>query len=118
MSRTFIYCQSCECVQEYGSCDHDQSKKGSEKVLSPVFKPYYSESHDVQVNSRAEHEKLCRTHGAPIGDYTKIRERHSFIKKNKEEIIAERYAKIGVKYPKGENVRFDEKTHSFVPNYR
>ena len=95
-------------------CEHDQTKTGG-KVLSPVFKPYYSESHDVQINSRQEHEKLCRTHGAPVGDYYSIRQRHKFVKENKEEIIAERYAKAGFKYPKGEKVRFDEKTHSFVP---
>ena len=116
MRKTYVYCYPCKAVKEYGLCEHDQTKlMTASKLISPVFKPYYSESHEVQVNSRGEHEKLCREKGPPLGDCYKQRERMAFVRKNKEEIISQRYAKIGLKYPKGQNVRFDEKNRRFIP---
>lgn len=98
---------SCDCGGQY------RLKTGS-NVRS--FTPYYNESWDRQINTPSDERKLYKEKGGGcIGDYNSIRERGKWTKRNREEIIAERYAKIGVKYPKGKNVRFDEKNHCFVP---
>ena len=85
------------------------------RYIDTNFKPYFSESHDVYVGSKSDERKLHREQGGCLGDYGKIRDRMAFVRKNREDIIHDRYAKLGLKYPKGEKTRFDEKNKRFIP---
>lgn len=114
----------CECGKEYiedsmegrqCECGNDCYLDLSNKSVNFIpFVPYLNESYGVYVKTAADHRKFVKEHGAPIGDYKKITDRMKFTRKNREDIIHDRYAKIGLKYPKGENVRLDEKNMRFV----
>lgn len=98
----------CECGGDF---------KSTWGVNQIEFKPYFNESHGVQVNSASEHRAFVKQHGAPLGDYPKMMARQKFVRKNREDIIADRYAKIGLKYPRGKKVLLDEKNMRFVPRH-
>lgn len=83
-----------------------------------AFKPYYSESHNIQVNSWKEEAAMKKKYGGNLGDFPERMKRSAYNRKHKEDIIAEKYAKIGLKYPKGQQVNFDEKNGRFVPRAR
>ena len=97
------------------ACDCGGTFRLDKGIQVETFKPYYSESYNVQVNTASEHRAFVKKHGPPLGDYLEKRKSMDFTRKNREEIIAERYAKIGLKYPKGERVTFDEKNRTFIP---
>ncbi len=83
-----------------------------------TFKPYFNESYNKQINTISEHRAFVKKYGAPLGDYQGLREHSKFIRKNREEIISERYAKdYNLKYPKGKQVLYDEKNMRFVPRH-
>ena len=114
------YCDGCEVIKvnhELVSfkCECGGSYHLLDNVQMSIFKPYYNESHNVQIDTQKAHNKFVKEKGAPIGDYKRIMDRMAFTRKNKEDIIADRYAKVGLKYPKGQNVRLDEKHMRFIP---
>ena len=108
---------NCEKVMPYGGCEHPQDaiKRGNTIYIQSSFKPYYSESHNVQINTPSDHKRFVKQYGPVLGDCLKQRERMAFTRKNREDIIHERYKKVGLKYPKGEKVRLDEKNMRFIP---
>ena len=82
-----------------------------------VFKPYYSEDLGVQVNSAHDETRLLREHGLSYShDHRQMRQRRLHIYKHREEIIKDRYAKVGVKYEPKSKCSFNEKTGEFTPH--
>ena len=70
------------------------------------FKPFYSEECKTMITSESQMNKVYRQNGVrALGDCEKLRERARFIRKNKQEIIKERYEKAGFKYKPGEDMR-------------
>src|SRR3990167_4825126 len=112
MKKVYFWCNAhnkCCDILECNGFDIDK------KVTNAAFKPYFDESNMKQINTASEERTHRREVGGCAGDFDNIRTRWSENRKNKEEIIAKRYSEIGVKYPKGKNVRFDEKNNRFVP---
>ena len=105
------------CEKEW--CDKEEGSQVVAQVAPSVhtFKPYYNESHNVQVNTPAEHRAFVKRTGGLLGDYEGQRRRMAYTAKHREDIIHDRYAKLGVKYPKGKKVTFDEKNGRFIPRH-
>lgn len=80
------------------------------------FKPFYSEDFQVEVTSNRQMNKLYRKNGViPLGDCKTMTSKMKHIRKHKEDIIHARYSELGLKYPKGNNVKFDGNRGEFIP---
>ena len=107
------------CDQKYADKTYEKIEMDDNRLhFVHTFKPYYNQSHNVQVNTASEHRALIKKHGAPLGDYTSLQARSKFVRKNKEDIIYDRYSQMNLKYPRGEDKRFDEKNNRFVSKYQ
>lgn len=82
-----------------------------------VFKPYHCLASNRIITSAKEEAAINKKEGVRnLGDCTDMRKKMADIRKNKEDIIADRYAKtLNVKYPKGKKVRFDDVHNRFIP---
>lgn len=92
---------SCECggTMKLGSAFSDQG----------TFTPYYSDEMKVKITSSRQESKLLRKHGlVSYGDLKELRKKAKFVRENREDIIRDRYAKEGIEYKRGQNLRFDE----------
>lgn len=122
MSLIFDYiCFECGDETDSSRMESFACKCGGTYVLKKAaqvrgsFKPYLNESHNVVITSAAQERKFIKKHGAPIGEFKSIVDKMKWTRRNKEDIIASRYASIGLKYPKGKKVTLDEKTGRFIP---
>ena len=80
-----------------------------------VFKPFYSNECKTFIRSYGQMHKEYKKNGlVPFDDVPGIKKKMSDIRKNKEYIKKERYAKEGLKYKPGSNVRFDDKNKQFI----
>jgi len=84
-------------------------------VQDIAFQPFYSSELGAYVRTSRQEGKLLKEKGlAYMSDYKKLGQKAKQERKHKHEIIAESYAKENLKYPKGQDVRFDEKHGEFV----
>ncbi len=111
------YCGEEKTSQEMESficeCGGSMRLKSASHVAS--FKPFYSSECKTHITSYNQMHKVYKKNGVvPMDDCKGLKQKSDFIRKNKEEIIRERYAKKGLNYKPGSNVRFDDRRNEFV----
>lgn len=84
------------------------------------FQPFYSDECQTMITSQRQMEKVYKQHGLVcLGDMGEKRRQKAYILKHREDYIQEKYAKAGMKYKPGSNVRVDRETFThFVPANR
>ena len=81
-----------------------------------IFNPYYQGDLKEYITSSKQEKAVYKRHGVvPFGDCKKLREKSKFIRKNREEIIQERYATQGMHYKPGSKVKWSDEKKDFIP---
>ena len=93
---------------------------GTLRLIDPIqtnlFVPYYSEEMKAHIKSPRDEARQLKKHGLSyLKDHKKLDQRLAHIRKNKEDVKAEVFAKEGIKYEKGSDTRFDMTLKRFVP---
>lgn len=110
------YCGERKTNEEMDSfrCECGGEMKLLDKIQASVFQPFYSREMKAYITSPRHEEKMLRKKGfSYFTDHKDMVHEAKQIRKHKEEIIRDSYAKIGAKYTPHSNTTFDEKTGEF-----